>query len=262
MFLCDLTVDKFALSCQCHYMFNCVSWFLKKKKKTWRKSKVMRIDDNFPPVLWEEMRVYLCQRTRPCKCMHGSVIHNGSGNLLSGWCGFWDTFITLSCWCLPHSAPLLNHVSTWSHASKPPEPENTDEQTAAQRALWEHWPFTMSLSVSLLLTHTHTPLLFETFFQLMNFLLLCQNGIIISDKVTFYYSGLLIHFWIRQMTCRLVCVCCHVNIQPWGHHTMDLFKCPSIFINIKKKIVKRHLYLFFLIFDQAKQVLLLKNKTI
>lgn len=61
-----------------------------------------------------------------------SVIPKGSVNLLSGWCGFWDTqsHFHVGVFCI---LPLfLNHVSTWSCASKAPEPENTEEQTAAQ----------------------------------------------------------------------------------------------------------------------------------
>lgn len=45
------------------------------------------------------------------------------------------------------------------------------------------------------------------------------------------------------MTWRLICVCCHVNSG-----VMDLFDRPSIFINIEKKKVKHHLYLFFFLF--------------
>lgn len=162
-----------------------------------------------------------------------SLLHNGSINLLSGWCGFWRYIITLSCWCFPHSAPFsesrLNMITriqtpwTWEHGG-------THCSTESSEAEDTH----LLITISLFVCRSHTPLSFETFPQLVNVLLLCQNRITFSDEMAFYYSGLWNHFWISEKALRLKCVFCHVNIQPWDHKTMDLFKCRSIFTNIKK----------------------------
>lgn len=58
-----------------------------------------------------------------------SALHNGGVNLLSGWCGFWDTSSHFHLGVFLILAIFLRHLSTGSRASKPPEPENAEEQT-------------------------------------------------------------------------------------------------------------------------------------
>lgn len=173
-----------------------------------------------------------------------SVIHNGSVNLLSGWCGFWDTSSHFHVGVFLILPLFLNHVSTWSRASNPLNPRTQGNRLQhTQHPGWEHWPFANYVALSV----THTHLLLETFPQLViSFALVSKQNSYQWHSVILDYSRIrsipLIHFWIRFWISGMTF---YVNIQPCSHYTIEFFKCPSIFINNEKKIVKHHLYLFF-----------------
>lgn len=167
-----------------------------------------------------------------------SVIPNGSVDLLSGWYGFWDTqsHFHVGVFCI---LPLfLNHVSTWSCASKAPEPENTEEQTAAQTESTEaeNTDLLLTMSLSIYLKPKLSPT-YEFFNSCVKTELI---SVIKCRSINLRHLSI---FGLMEWLGRLICVCCHVNTQPWSQCTV--WKYPSIFINIKKKIVKHHLYLFF-----------------
>lgn len=150
-------------------MFNCVPWFL--KKMTLRKSKVVIID-NFPPVLWEEMRVYLCQRTRPCKCMHGRWHQLFLKAVLICWVGGVDSEIHNHTFMLVFSAFCPFFWITSQHDHVHPKPLNP----RTQRNRLQHRQRALRLRTLTFCWLCRSPFIWNPNFpQLMNFLTLVSK---------------------------------------------------------------------------------------
>lgn len=160
-----------------------------------------------------------------------SALHYGNVNLVSGWWGFWDTSSHFHVGVFLILPLFLDHVSTRSRASKPPEPENTEEHTAAELWGWERWPF--ANYVALCLSHTHL-------FYLKPFPLFCSCAKTVLSVIK-CYSIILDYESIFGLVEWIGGWYVFVVMLIYNHGVIIQWICPCICINIKRKIAKHHL---------------------